>query len=292
MSSSGHAETGRPPAARLPQLAHVIGWREDRVLDLYHNINSVCAQKVRIALEEKGQKANGHVMTLRGDQFDAAYRKLNPNAVVPTLVHDGEPIIESSLILYYLDEVFPEPPLMPKAPRQRFRVRMFSKLIDEYVHNSCTILTFATAFRPALLKMAPEAWQAEISQAPIKRRAEYKRRVIEHGLDSEFVADALAHHNKLISWMADSLKGGQYLAGDDFSNADCAVIPYILRLELLKLGALSDRYPAVADWWARMRARASVKTAIFDRMSDGDWAPFKNLAPDPWPKVQALLKRA
>jgi glutathione S-transferase len=86
----------------LPRIA----WREDRVLELYHNINSVCAQKVRIALEEKGQKANDHIMTLRGDQFDAAYRKLNPNAVVPTLVHDGEPIIESSLILYYLDEVF------------------------------------------------------------------------------------------------------------------------------------------------------------------------------------------
>jgi glutathione S-transferase len=172
----------------------------------YHNINSVCAQKVRIALEEKGQEANEHIMPLRGDQFDAGYRKLNPNAVVPTLVHDGEPIIESSLILYYIDEVFPEPPLMPKAPRQRFRVRMFSKLIDEYVHNSCTILTFATAFRPAFLKMAPEAWQAEISKAPIKRRAEYKHSVIEKGLDSEFVADALAHpfgqktHLTAFSW--------------------------------------------------------------------------------------------
>ena len=141
------------------------------MLELYHNINSVCAQKVRIALEEKRQKANDHIMTLRGDQFDPAYRKLNPNAVVPTLVHNGEPIIESSLILYYLDEVFPEPPLMPQAPLQRFRVRVFNKLIDEYVHNSCTVLTFATAFRPAFLKMPPEAWQAEISKAPIKRRA-------------------------------------------------------------------------------------------------------------------------
>jgi glutathione S-transferase len=262
------------------------------VLELYHNINSVCAQKVRIALEEKGQKANDHIMTLRGDQFDSAYRKLNPNAVVPTLVHNGEPIIESSLILYYLDEVFPEPPLMPQAPLERFRVRMFNKLIDEYVHNSCTILTFATAFRPAFLKMPPEAWQAEISKAPIKRRAEYKRSVIEHGLDSEFVADAVAQHNKLLSWMAHSLKGGQYLAGDGFSNAECAVIPYILRLELLKLGALWDRYPAIADWWARMRARPSVKAAIFDRMSEADWTPFKALAPDPWPKVQALLKAA
>jgi glutathione S-transferase len=262
------------------------------VLELYHSINSVCAQKVRIALKEKGQEAKDHIMTLRGDQYEPTYLKLNPNGVVPTLIHDGEPITESSLILYYIDDTFPEPPLMPPEPRQRHRVRMYNKLIDEYVHNSCTILTFATAFRPAFLKMTREAWQAEINKTPLKRRAEYKRSVIEHGLDSEFVAEALAHHEKLLSWMADSLQGGPYLAGNDFSNADCAVIPYILRLELLKLSGMWDSYPAVADWWTRMRARPSVKAAIFGRMSEADWAPFKSLAPDPWPKVQALLKAA
>lgn len=140
--------------------------------------------------------------------------------------------------------------------------------------------------------MAPEAWQAEISKTPIRRRAEYKRSVIEHGLDSEFVVEALAHHKKLLSWMADSLKSGPFLAGNGFSNADCAVIPYILRLELLKLGHMCESYPVVGEWWARMRARPSVRTAIFDRMSEADWGPFKNLAPDPWPKVQALLKAA
>lgn len=262
------------------------------MLELYHSINSVCAQKVRIALKEKGQEAYDHIMMLRGDQFDPAYLRLNPNGVVPTLIHDGEPIIESSLILYYLDEVFPQPPLMPTEPRQRYRVRMFNKLIDEYVHNSCMILTFATAFRPAFLKMADEEWRAEISKTPIKRRAEYKRSVIEHGLDSEFVVEALAHHKKLLSWMADALESGAYLAGSGFSNAECAVIPYILRLELLKLSHAWEQYPTIADWWTRMRARPSVKTAIFDRMSEADWAPFKNLAPDPWPKVQALLQAA
>jgi glutathione S-transferase len=211
---------------------------------------------------------------------------------VPTLVHDGAPITESSLILYYIDDAFPEPSLMPKQPRQRHSVRLYNKLIDEYVHNSCTILTFATAFRPVFLKMTSEAWQAEISNAPLKRRVEYKRSVIEHGLDSEFVAEALAHHQKLLSWMVDSLKGGLYLAGERFSNADCAVIPYILRLELLKLSGMWDRYPAVGEWWARIRARPSVKAAIFDRMTEADVAPFKNLDPDPWPKVQELLRAA
>jgi glutathione S-transferase len=99
--------------------------------------------------------------------------------------------VESSLILYYIDEAFPEPPLMPKAPLPRLRVRMYNKLIDEYVHNSCTILTFATAFRPNFLKVPREVWLAEISKAPLKRRTEYKRSVIEHGLDSEFAGDAL-----------------------------------------------------------------------------------------------------
>ena len=260
------------------------------MLELYDNINSVCAQKVRIALHEKGQTAKEHLMTLRGDQNDPAYMKLNPNGVVPTLVHDGKPIVESSLILYYIDEVFPEPPLMPDQPLLRFRVRMYNKLIDEYMHNACTILTFATAFRSRFLKTPREVWLAEINKAPLKRRAEYKRSVIEHGLDSEFVVDAVAQHRKLLSWMAQSLKDGPYLAGDRFSNADCAVIPYILRLELLKLGDMVEQYPAIAEWWAKMRVRPSVKSAIFDRMTDADWAPFKTLAPDPWPKIEQLLK--
>jgi glutathione S-transferase len=211
---------------------------------------------------------------------------------VPTLVHDGEVIVESSLILYYVDEAFPNPPLMPKSPAARHRVRLYNKLIDEYMHNACTIMTFATAFRPRFLKMTREQWLAEINKAPLKRRAEYKRSVIEHGLDSEFVVDALCQHQKMISWMAEDLSRSPYLAGDGFTNADCAVIPYILRLELLKLGAMWRREPAVADWWARVRDRASVKAAIFDRMSESDWAPFRNLAPDPWPKVETLLKAA
>jgi hypothetical protein len=80
--------------------------------------------------------------------------------------------------------------------------------------------------------------------------------------------------------------------GEGFSNADCAAIPYILRLELLKLTGLWDHYPGIAEWWARMRTRPSIKAVISDRMEEKDWAQFKNLAPDPWPTVQRLLKPA
>jgi glutathione S-transferase len=245
---------------------------------------------VRIALKEKGLEAKEHIMTLRGDQNEPAYMKLNPNGVVPTLIHDGQAIIESALILYYLDEMFPDPPLMPKDARGKYRVRMYNKLIDEYGHNSCTTMTFATAYRPNFLKMTPAEWQAEIDKAPLKRRAQAKHSVIEHGLDSEYVVEALGHFQKLISWMAEDLKDSPYLAGDSFSNADVAVIPYMLRLELIRLDPMWQQYPQVSDWWARVRARPAVKAATVDRMTEQNWAPFKNLSPDPWTKVQTLLK--
>jgi glutathione S-transferase len=262
------------------------------MLELYHNINSVCAQKVRLALVEKGLEAKEHTMTLRGDQFDPAYLKLNANAVVPTLVHEGQAITESSVILYYLDETFPEPPLMPRSPRERAKARMFNKLIDEYVHNSCMILTFATAFRPAFLKLPPEQRDAEFAKSPIRKRAEYKRDVVNRGLDSEHVGDALAHHAKLLKWIDEAMQSGPHLAGERYSNADIAVIPYVLRLELLRLSSLWDKHPGVAAWWQRMRERPSTREAILDRMSEADWAPFRNLAPDPWPKVRELLQAA
>lgn len=262
------------------------------MLELYNNINSVCAQKVRIALDEKAIDVKEHLLTLRGDQNDPAYMRLNPNGVVPTLVHGGNVIIESSLILYYINDVFPDPPLMPSDAVKRHRVRMYNKLIDECMHTSCTIITFATAFRARFTNMPREQWIAEINKAPLKKRAEYKRNVIEHGLDAECVIDALEQHRKMLSWMADDLKNGPYLAGDAFSIADCAVVPYILRLELLKLAGMWAQYPAITQWWARVRERPSIKTAIFDRMTEGDWAPFKNLSPDPWPKVAQLLNAA
>src|SRR5271154_7017575 len=101
------------------------------MLELYHSINSVCAQKVRIALHEKGLSAKEHLMTLAGDQFDPAYMRLNPNAVVPTLVHEAPPIVEPPVILYYIDEVSPEPPLMPRDLKSRATVRLYNKLVDE-----------------------------------------------------------------------------------------------------------------------------------------------------------------
>jgi glutathione S-transferase len=256
------------------------------VLELYHSVNSVCAQKVRVVLAEKGLEYKEHLMTLRGDQFDDAYMKLNPNAVVPTLVHDSRPVIESSVILYYLDEVFSRPSLMPQDPHQRAAVRQYNKLIDEYVHNSCSILTFATAFRPWLGGLTAEQIDARLAKSPNKKRAEHKRDVALYGLESKFVREALDYHLKLLKMMDAALARGPWLAGEAFSLADAAVIPYILRLDLLKLEKLFSE--KTRSWYARMRERPSVKKEMLERMTPQDKAPFEKLDPDPWPVIKKL----
>src|SRR5262245_32702509 len=101
------------------------------MIDLYHHGSSVCAAKVRFALGEKRLAWEGHYLDLhKGDQFAPEYLKLNPKGVVPTLVHDGRVIVESTVINEYLDEVSPEAPLKPDNPGARAAMRVWTKAVD------------------------------------------------------------------------------------------------------------------------------------------------------------------
>ena len=89
------------------------------MLTLYHNDMSLCAQKVRVCLVEKGLAWEDKHLVLRAAEHQQPwYLKLNRRAVVPTLVHDGQVVPESNVILEYLEDVFPQPRLRPNDPYQ------------------------------------------------------------------------------------------------------------------------------------------------------------------------------
>ena len=76
------------------------------MLELYHSNWSICAQKVRLVIAEKSLDVVEHHIDLRArEQQTPEYLKLNPKGYVPTLVHDGRPVIESALICEYLEDV-------------------------------------------------------------------------------------------------------------------------------------------------------------------------------------------
>ena len=118
-------------------------------LALYHNDMSSCAQKVRLMLHEKGLEWESRHLDLRaGEHQKDWYIKLNPRAVVPTLI-DGDTVVpESNVINEYLDERFPNPPRKPSDASGRARMRLWTKQLDEGVHDAgIAILSFGVAFR-------------------------------------------------------------------------------------------------------------------------------------------------
>src|SRR3546814_20090195 len=98
---------------------------------LYHAWASSASRKVRFCLAEKGLAYEGHALDLRKfEHHTPEYRKLNPSGVVPALLHDGAPIIESTIINAYLDDVFPAPSLRTAEARERAAKRIWSKYVD------------------------------------------------------------------------------------------------------------------------------------------------------------------
>ena len=135
-------------------------------LALYHYNSSVCSEKVRMVLNEKGETGwESHEVDLfTGRQFDPAYLKLNPKAVVPTLVDDGRILTESTLIAEYLDDRFPSPPLKPADPFERAQMRLYSKMCDEGLHQGVAVLSYSAMFMDRLRKMSPAQVETHLSR--------------------------------------------------------------------------------------------------------------------------------
>src|SRR5215204_1756692 len=110
-------------------------FKEVAMLELYTHPQSPCAQKVKIVLAEKGLAWTKHHVNLpEKENLRPEYLKLNPLGVVPTLVHNGRPVIESNIICEYLDEAFPQQHLVPSDPYLAAQVRFWMKHVDGKLH--------------------------------------------------------------------------------------------------------------------------------------------------------------
>ena len=137
------------------------------MLELYHNDMSTCAQKVRFAMAEKGVSWQSRHLDLRArDHQTPEYLRLNPNAVVPTIVHDGTVIIESTVINEYIDDAFPGPALRPADAIGRARMRLWTKQLDEGLHADTGVLSTSIAVRYQKLEKGADEVGALINNVP------------------------------------------------------------------------------------------------------------------------------
>ena len=266
------------------------------MLELYHHGSSVCAAKVRLVLAEKNLEWIGHYLDiLRGDQFDPAYRKLNPKAVVPTLVHDGAAVVESSVICEYLDDAFPAVALRPAEPLARAAMRLWTKAVDEDLHPACAELTFACSHRFTVLRMGEEATNRFLeSTPPVSVTPGWharKKQIVRQGLEAPGIDAPLRLYHRYLKKMDEALASRPFLVGEAPSLADFALLPYVMRLDMLQMQPLweGDALPRLADWLGRMKSRPSFQPAIWSWMPESLTEDFRVNGAQSFPGVRRLL---
>lgn len=173
-------------------------------LRLYSYWRSSAAYRVRIGLNLKGLRYDivpVHLVQGGGQQHSETYRQLNPQALVPTLLHGQRRLTQSLAILEYLDEMWPSPPLLPVTARERQRARALALLVACDIHplNNLRVLQYFE-----------HEWGV-----PQPEREQWVKHWIEDGFRA---AEAL---------LAEHPSTGDFCEGGMPTLADCCLIPQI-----------------------------------------------------------------
>lgn len=219
-------------------------------ITLYDSPGSPCARRVRIVLLEKGLRWTTQLVDLtKMEQKRPAYLRLNPNGVVPTLVHGERVIYESNVITEYLDEVFPAPRLYPQDPWERAQAKMWQAFE----------LAMAKEFRPLIYlrvigpfdRLRPkEAVLADVRRSTDDpAHLDWVNRVYDGVAVSEDEAALLAGQlYQRLDHLERALDRKAFLVGGSFSIADVSVLPRVAMYPLVQLAIAPDRHPNVTRW--------------------------------------------
>ncbi len=210
---------------------------------LYGYWRSSAAYRVRIALELKGldwENRPVHLVRGGGEQHGEAYHAVNPQELVPALV-DGERVFTQSLaIVEYLDEMCPEPPLLPIDPRGRARVRALAQTI------ACDIHPLGNLRLMQALEARFGATEAQ--------RADWNRHWMALGLAA------------VEAMLADNVATGTFCHGDEPGLADICLIPQLYNAARWQLSL--DGYPTIRRIQAECMALPAFQAAVPERQPD------------------------
>jgi len=186
---------------------------------LYSYFRSSAAFRVRIALNLKGVVADMrfvHLLKDGGQQLGDAYRAINAQAIVPTLVTGGDTLGQSLAIIEYLDETVPEPPLLPIEPLARAHVRQMALLVACDIHPLNN------------LRVLRQLKQMGISE---EARLDWQRHWMAQGFQA------------LERMLADNSARGQFCHGDTPTLADICLVPQMTNARRVALAL--DAFPTL-----------------------------------------------
>ena len=232
---------------------------------LYNAPQSTCSQRVRFVLNAKKISfAEIKLDLLAGDQLKPDYLALNPNGVVPTLDHDGAIVIDSSVIIEYLDEVVPtSESFTPRDPVTRARMRALMRFIDEMPAAAVRVPTFNLAFLPRFAAMSEEEFLAFAESKPLRK--EFMLTMGRKGFPQKEMDAAIQRLRRTYGRMDSEIEksGGPWLLGEELSLADIALMPAIVRMADLGQETAWQDLPRVQRWYDAIRAHPAFRPTYY-----------------------------
>ncbi|MCY4480366.1 MAG: glutathione S-transferase family protein [Rhodospirillales bacterium] len=198
-----------------------------------------------------------------GEHVMPAYLALNPNGVGPTLVHDETPIIESTVICEYLDELCPhEPHLSPSGILARARMRAWLRYIDEVPSMAIRVPTFQKIHLPRFQRMTEEEFYAFVDRNPLRKP--FLRRMGRSGFSTEDYDTAIEQLDQSLGHMEEALNDGLWLIDDRYSIVDICIAPVLQRMEDLGMAEMwAASRLRVSDWYERIKACSAYRAAFY-----------------------------
>jgi glutathione S-transferase len=187
----------------------------------------------------------------QGDHLTPEYLAMNPNGLVPTLVHNGRVIVDSSVINEYLEDVFPDVNMIPKEPYERSLMRTWIQYLDEVMTPAIRYPSFQKFFGGGLRAMSAEQRQAFANRLPLRKH--FALEVGAEGFPQGKLDDAMERIKQSLLRMEAALGKTQWMAHDELTLADIAMMPSIVRLEDLGLVSLWADMPKISDWYVRLQ---------------------------------------
>jgi glutathione S-transferase len=205
------------------------------MIRLYHVPLSPFCRKVRLSLAEK--RLEVELVEEKYWERDPDFIRRNPAGKVPVLKIDGVTLAESTPICEYLEERYPEPPLLPKDPVKRHEVRRLVSWFDDKFHNEVTSKLLYERVNKKITKEGyPDSGNVKSGARAIKFHLEY------------------------LGWLLDERR---WLAGSELSLADFAAAAHLSALDYISDvdWTLSQ---SVRDWYAKIKSRPAFRSLLAD----------------------------
>jgi len=231
------------------------------MLALYHWEPNANSGKPMLALAEKGVEFESRYLDLLNfDQHKPEYLKVNPNGTIPAMVHDGLMLTESTAIMEYVDAAFDGPPLRPRDPVQRWRMRWWMKFFDQYFGPSLSMIGWSIFIGPSVRSRDPEQLKAAIERIPLKERRIAWSKAIYGTFSAEELAESRRRAIFGVGEIEAALTRHSWIAGGSYSLADMNGFNMLYAVPLSLPEHCNDQAtPHILEWLRKIYERPATK---------------------------------